>query len=547
MQRVVQKYGWAIALVVILALVVLGVMIIVSRAYDELAEQSVSSEEKTQNAERNGDTASHNVTLAPSQKPPESNKKEESPEEKTQTSQETLLKDSEPLSDVSGPLEKNKAQKKQSDQAHLFPKINPTQDSSTQPLDESISTSPKVTDSVVNRDNLLLNSKEKDIALDVATDESVNELKSKETGSTSKEKSVNGKQIKKVNEPQLDSEATSNSEERTKEKLASGSKEVFNLKKKNKRQDNQKVESDKNSEEELSVDVLRVDKEGDAVIAGKTTPNSKVEVLSNDEVVIETESDSEGNFVAMGKVKSMDSAQTLTLRSEKEELADETKIKNAEKTQKPEKNTTNLTDIDSDEWIIAENIFVILPSNLFESDISINEQGSDPIIVQSDSDEIKIVQNKSVASVKKITIDSISYSDLGEAILTGRAQPDYKVLIYVDDQFVDSSDVGASGGWSSELTGLRPGVYKLRLDEVDEQGVVRSRIETPFKKVSPDILMNMVSGSITVQPGNSLWRIARRIFGRGIKYIEIYEKNSDLIKDPDLIYPGQVFAIPTKL
>ena len=310
-----------------------------------------------------------------------------------------------------------------------------------------------------------------------------------------------------------------------------------------------KVEEDKalESKEDLSVDVVRVDKSGDAVIAGTTTPNSRVEVLSNDEVVIETESDAEGNFVAMGTVKSMDFAQTLTLRSEKELPANNVGIKSAQEVHETELNDDRVLEKEKDQWVVAENIFVILPNNLFESDADQNGRGFDPVIVQSDSNEIKIVQNKSVVSVKRITIDSISYSDLGEAVLTGRAKPDYKVLIYVDDKFIDSSNVGASGGWSSELTGLSPGVYKLRLDEVDDRGVVRSRIETPFKKVSPDILMNMVSGSITVQPGNSLWRIARRIFGRGIKYIEIYEKNSDLIKDPDLIYPGQVFAIPTKI
>ena len=154
--------------------------------------------------------------------------------------------------------------------------------------------------------------------------------------------------------------------------------------------------------------------------------------------------------------------------------------------------------------------------------------------------------NNSVSSVKKITIDSISYSDLGEAILIGRAKPFYKILIYLDNKLSGTSEVGASGGWTKELTGINPGIYKLRLDEVDSAGVVQSRVETPFKKESQDVLMNMVSGSITVQPGNSLWRIARRIFGRGIRYIEIYEKNINLIKDPDLIYPGQVFSIPAE-
>ena len=118
--------------------------------------------------------------------------------------------------------------------------------------------------------------------------------------------------------------------------------------------------------------------------------------------------------------------------------------------------------------------------------------------------------------------------------------------MYLDNKLISSSDVGALGGWSSELTGIAAGIYKLRIDEVNSAGEVQSRIATPFKKESKDFLLNMVSGSITVQTGNSLWRIARRIFGKGIRYIEIYEKNNNLIKDPNLIYPGQVFSIPTE-
>ena len=48
-----------------------------------------------------------------------------------------------------------------------------------------------------------------------------------------------------------------------------------------------------------------------------------------------------------------------------------------------------------------------------------------------------------------------------------------------------------------------------------------------------------------VQPGNSLWRIARRIFGEGLRYVHIYEANHGQIRDPDLIYPGQVFEFPS--
>jgi nucleoid-associated protein YgaU len=52
------------------------------------------------------------------------------------------------------------------------------------------------------------------------------------------------------------------------------------------------------------------------------------------------------------------------------------------------------------------------------------------------------------------------------------------------------------------------------------------------------------NGKIVIQPGNSLWRISRVIYGHGIDYTVIYEANKAQIRDPDLIYPGQIFATP---
>ncbi len=49
---------------------------------------------------------------------------------------------------------------------------------------------------------------------------------------------------------------------------------------------------------------------------------------------------------------------------------------------------------------------------------------------------------------------------------------------------------------------------------------------------------------VTVQPGFSLWRIARENYGEGILYVKVYEANKDQIRDPDLIYPGQIFTVP---
>jgi nucleoid-associated protein YgaU len=48
-----------------------------------------------------------------------------------------------------------------------------------------------------------------------------------------------------------------------------------------------------------------------------------------------------------------------------------------------------------------------------------------------------------------------------------------------------------------------------------------------------------------VQPGNSLWKLARESYGQGVRYTVIYEANKEQISNPDLIYPGQVFAVPS--
>ena len=50
--------------------------------------------------------------------------------------------------------------------------------------------------------------------------------------------------------------------------------------------------------------------------------------------------------------------------------------------------------------------------------------------------------------------------------------------------------------------------------------------------------------TVTVQPGFTLWRIAKEQFGEGIMYVQVYEANKAKIRDPDLIYPGQVFTLP---
>ena len=87
------------------------------------------------------------------------------------------------------------------------------------------------------------------------------------------------------------------------------------------------------------------------------------------------------------------------------------------------------------------------------------------------------------------------------------------------------------------------GLHRLRVDQLGDAGAVLARVETPFSRAA--ILTDLPQEQfVVVQPGNSLWRIARAAYGEGIQYTVIYQSNRPQIRDPDLIYPGQIFLVP---
>jgi nucleoid-associated protein YgaU len=64
----------------------------------------------------------------------------------------------------------------------------------------------------------------------------------------------------------------------------------------------------------------------------------------------------------------------------------------------------------------------------------------------------------------------------------------------------------------------------------------------PPTVVSPKL--QETSGAVIIRRGDTLWQISRRVYGHGVRYSTIYLANQDQIEDPDLIWPGQIFAVP---
>jgi len=182
------------------------------------------------------------------------------------------------------------------------------------------------------------------------------------------------------------------------------------------------------------------------------------------------------------------------------------------------------------------------------------QQEDTPTVMIADVSGVKIV-SKAPASAQnpEIFLDTISYDDEGALTLAGRGVPSGIVRLYLNNAVIGETTTDALGAWSYDASAIEPGVYTLRVDQLNaDASKVLARMETPFKREARSKLQEQLSAAesparinvVTVQPGNTLWGISRERYGQGILYVQVFEANRDKIRDPDLIYPGQIFNLP---
>ena len=172
-------------------------------------------------------------------------------------------------------------------------------------------------------------------------------------------------------------------------------------------------------------------------------------------------------------------------------------------------------------------------------------------VLKSTAEGVERLDTAPPQVMTNVALDTIGYSDQGDVQLAGRAQPDTsEVRVYLNNNAVISLPVDQEGRWRGDLPNVDEGVYTLRVDELSRAGDVTSRVETPFKRESPEVLAAATEGlsgplsAVTVQKGDTLWAISRERYGDPLLYVKVFEANSGNIRNPDLIYPGQVFDLP---
>lgn len=189
----------------------------------------------------------------------------------------------------------------------------------------------------------------------------------------------------------------------------------------------------------------------------------------------------------------------------------------------------------------------------------------------------------------EISLEAITYPPGGKVQLVGAGEPGSFIRLYLDNQSKSETKVTSDGKWRADLSEITPGLYQLRADQLDTGGQVTSRIETPFLRETQAALAQAAQiqtpqseatahpvdrapaqdaqgeaaldaplekaaelaadpiaqpVQIVVQPGHTLWAIAKGNLGEGTFYVQVWQANKERIRNPDLIYPGQIFTIP---
>lgn len=280
-----------------------------------------------------------------------------------------------------------------------------------------------------------------------------------------------------------------------------------------------------------TIDVSRVNPKGDTVIAGRAEPGAIVAILDNGKEIGTVLSDERGEWVFIPNKPLAPGSRRITLE-----------MRVGKSSPVTSKDALVLVVPERDKDIAGRK--TTRPSQALALKVPESGSGASTVLQKP------VVKEKKEAF--PISVETVDYDSSGKLFISGHAADNGTLQIYLNNRLIGHAVASVNGGWlMSPETIVDPGIYTLRADQVDKAGKVLARIEIPFSRAQPPkedpaapdtIAPDTIT--IVVQPGNSLWRIARGTYGEGTQYTVIYEANKERIMDPDLIYPGQIFTLP---
>ncbi len=291
----------------------------------------------------------------------------------------------------------------------------------------------------------------------------------------------------------------------------------------------------------VSIDLAQVRPDGNAVFAGKATPNAEVTVFEGDVILGRTTADENGEWViipdaALGAGEHLVSVGVVSAdgRSSVAEIA--MAIQVGETTE--------------DRPLVA-----LLPQT--ETDIPKLLQSPDDIpatavdrtastggVAASTSSATGMDTEAEVPAVPAIAPRSLSWKADGELVVAGVSRGGVRVNAVANGASFGAADTADDGSW--QLAGKVDMTKPHRTMLFTLRNANNAAIATYELPVATRDLSQGLDGSrmVIVQRGDALWRIAYSSYGEGIRYVDIVRRNAAAIDDPDLIFPNQIFTLP---
>ncbi|WP_182085675.1 LysM peptidoglycan-binding domain-containing protein [Aureimonas sp. ME7] len=324
-------------------------------------------------------------------------------------------------------------------------------------------------------------------------------------------------------------------------------------------------------------DVVRVEPDGSAVIAGRGAANEKVALSDGVRSYGEAQTDANGDFVMTLSLP------TGSRRLQLEQPGTGGVSQDAAVVNVPPKDRSH-------------ELLVMMERAGQPAEVLVRPEAApapSPSIAaptQPDTAEVATAEAKAapapapVAPPGTLAVEAVEVEG-GKLFIAGAAPETSKVRVYLDDKLVAETKGGEGERFIASAAAQVPiGDHTIRADEVNASGQVVGRVEVPFQRpndepmaavasaASPSIKAGDVPASeaatagsaadlsglrttvqapleaapprVIIRRGDTLWRISRATYGRGSRYTVIYLANGDQIRDPNRIYPGQIFRMP---
>ena len=315
-----------------------------------------------------------------------------------------------------------------------------------------------------------------------------------------------------------------------------------------------------------SFDTVRVEPTGEVVVAGRGEPDSTVTLMINGKPSETADLKETGQFVVIPPALKP-GAHSLSLSMK---LADGKIVASVQDVtvDVPDTSKGNVVVALSEPGKATEILVPIPPDLTAAGDLAVNKLPSSGATVQV---QVQAQAQAETGARAGVAITVVEAEDTGTLYASGTAAKDASVRLYLNETYLDTAQVGAEGKWSLKVTkGITPGTYTVRVDDVEAAtGKVLSRAEVKFEfapKVAEAPVATETQSASTPEPaatvkdasavvvaaietatvvrGDSLWRISKKTYGSGFRYLVIHQANKEQIRNPDLIYPGQVFVLP---